>query len=139
MIDDPFEEDKSKLTKIEIKDNKENTNNNKNEKSNEIEYNIINLNCLNNKEQAKNEKIKEIKDININFPNYNKEDIKNPIGISNFFENNFYYNENDEFDLLNNKSFILDLNNVIPINDKESEDDLLNNNNDKKFEKNKNN
>ena len=141
LIDDTFEEDKNKLINNEDKDkdNKENTNNNKNEKSNEIEYNIVNLNCLNNKEQAKNEKIKEIKDININFPNYNKEDIKNPYSISNIFESNFYSNENDEFDLLNNKSFILDLNNVIPINDKESEYALLNNNNDKKFEKNKNN
>ena len=96
-------------------------------------YNIVNLNSLDNKELSKNEKLKKIKDININFPDLNKEDIKNPIGISNIFENNFYYNENDEFDLLNNKSFILDLNNVIPINDKESEGDLLNNNNDKKF------
>ena len=138
LIDDPFEEDKSKLTKIEIKDNKENTNNNKSEKNNEIEYNIINLNSLDNKELPKKEKIKEIKDINIIFPDYNKENIKNPIRISNIIESNFYYNENDDFDLLNDKSFILDLNNVIPINDKESEDDLLNNDNNKKNEDNKN-
>ena len=138
MIDDPFEEDKSKLTKIEIKDNKENTNNNKSEKNNEIEYNIINLNCLDNKEIPKKEKIKEIKDININFPDYNIDNIKNPISISNIVESNFLYNENDDFDLLNNKSFILDLNNVIPIDDKESEATILNNDNNKKIENNKN-
>ena len=140
LVDDPFEEDKSKLTANEIKDkgNKENTNNNKNEKNNEIEYNIVNLNSLDNKELSKNEKLKKIKDININFPDLNKEDIKNPINISNIVENNFYYNENDDFDLLNNKSFILDLNNVIPINDKESEATILNNDNNNKNENNKN-
>ena len=139
LIDETFEDDKNKLITNENKDNKENTNNNKSQKSNGIEYNIVNLNCLNNKEPAKNDKIKEIKDININFPDYNKEDKKNQICISNIIGSNLYYNENDDFDLLNNKSFILDLNNVIPIDDKESESSLLNDDNDKKVEKNKNN
>ena len=140
LIDDNLEDDKNKLTTNEnenkVKDNKENNNNNKIEKNNKIEYNIVNLNSLDNKEQAKNEKIKEIKDININFPDYNKEDIKNQFSIS-----NIYYNENDDFDLLNNKSFILDLNNVIPIDDKESDAALLNkdNDNNEKCENNKNN
>ena len=83
----------------------------------EEKYNINTIRCFNNKENDKNKENKfnnkEEKINNDSDKKINKKDSKNIYMDS--------AKKSDENDLINNKSFILDLNNVIPINGKEPE------------------
>lgn len=126
-IEQNSEEIKNKL--------KKNNNDNNNKESNSKDININDNNNSNdisdrlkdNKDIDIKDNDKNIKDINNNNKdNNNIKDTNNIKDNSNCSKDNSNYtkdeenkeNENDN-DIINNKSFILDLNNVIPINDKE--------------------